>query len=143
MHAVSRAAGALAVTTTVLVAGVEAAAADPPRGFPVTVVCDNGETYQAVVSGNGEFTPAHILGATGILVPTSFGETVNTVTDASGVVVDRSVDPASSKGGAAGRSRATSTSCTFTASGTFEDPDLGTLTFSVAGTVSGFVTPVR
>ena len=40
----------------------------------VALVCDNGDTFDVAVNGNGEFTPGRIVGDTGVLVPTSFGE---------------------------------------------------------------------
>jgi hypothetical protein len=49
-----------------------AASADPLHAkdsftFPAT--CDNGQTLQVVVNGNGEFTPAHVVGSTPVFVP--------------------------------------------------------------------------
>jgi hypothetical protein len=49
-----------------------AASADPVKAknslaFPAT--CDNGQTVQVVVNGNGEFTPAHVVGTTAVFVP--------------------------------------------------------------------------
>jgi hypothetical protein len=49
-----------------------AASADPLNAknslaFPAT--CDNGQTVQVVVNGNGTFTPAHVVGSTAVFVP--------------------------------------------------------------------------
>jgi hypothetical protein len=48
------------------------ASADPVNAknslaFPAT--CDNGQTVQVVVNGNGEFSPAHVVGTTAVFVP--------------------------------------------------------------------------
>jgi len=121
--------------------GAGAAAADP-SGEVVPVVCDNGSTYLVAVNGNGDFTPGHDVASTTILVPTAFGEFHGTVTDSDGNVIDEFVDPAMAKGSSS-KQRATTTSCTFTFTDSFEDPDLGMLTFTGTGSVTGFVTPVH
>lgn len=122
--------------------GASAAWADP-KGAPIAVVCDNGNTYQVTVNGNGAFTAAHDSASTAILVPTAFGEFSGTLTDSDGNVLEEFTDPPMIKGAAANQGRATSTACTYVVTGTFEDPDLGTVTFAGTGTVTGFVTPVR
>jgi hypothetical protein len=48
------------------------ASADPVNAknsltFPAT--CDNGQTVQVVVNGNGRFSPAHVVGSTAVFVP--------------------------------------------------------------------------
>lgn len=119
-----------------------AASADP-NGQVVPLECDNGATYQVTVMGNGAFTPGHDLASTSVLVPTSFGELHGIVTDSSGNVIEDFVDPPMVKGSSGDQTRATTTSCTFTITDTFEDPDLGLLTFTGHGSVTAFVTPVR
>ena len=113
-----------------------------PSGEAVTIVCDNGSTYEVSVNGNGAFTPGHDLASTTILVPTSFGEFHGVLTDADGNVIDEFVDPPMVKGSSS-KQRATTTSCTFTITESFEDPDLGPLTFTGDGSVTGFVTPLH
>src|SRR5215211_1630640 len=54
---------------------VPAASADPLKAknslaFPAT--CDDGQTVQVVVNGEGEFTPAHVVGSTAVFVPQAF-----------------------------------------------------------------------
>src|SRR3712207_201858 len=77
---------------------------------PFPIECDNGTTYQAVITGNQEFTHAHILNSTGILIPTTFGPFHAVVTDLQGEIVDEFTDPPQAKGNAT-KGRATSTSC--------------------------------
>ena len=139
MHPMIRRVLPLAVLA--LAAVGQPASADP-KGDVVTIACDNGNTYSAVVKGNGDWTPAHDLASNTILVPTAFGESTFTITDSEGNVIDSETDPGSTKGHA-NKPRKTSTDCTFSFGGTEEDPDLGTLTFSATGTVSGFTTPAR
>jgi hypothetical protein len=130
----------LAVATSLVGAG--AASADP-KGESFALSCDNGVTYEVTVNGNGAFTPAHDLASTSILVPTAFGEVHGTLTDADGNVIEEFVDPPVAKGSSGNHARATMAECTFTISDTFDDPDLGPLTFTAVGSVTGFVTPLR
>jgi hypothetical protein len=72
-----------------------AASADPLNAknrlaFPAT--CDNGQAVQVVVNGQGDFTPAHVVGSTAVFVPqalditfevTPTGGTTQTETNAS------------------------------------------------------------
>lgn len=115
------------------------ASADPggaDQSFPL--VCDNGVTYRIVVSGNGEFTPAHDIDSNSILVPTAFGPFVGTVTDPDGNVVEEINEPGSAKGQSSKQRRTTAT-CTFH----FEETDEAGFTFSADSSVTGFVTPLR
>ena len=118
------------------------AIADPgDSSNPIVLVCDNGHTYNATVAGNGAFTPAHDLGSNSILVPTEFGEIHGTVTSATGTLLAEFTDPPATKGNST-KPRATSTSCTFSLSLTAFDEEFGqVVTFSLSGSVTGFVTP--
>lgn len=131
----------LAASAGGLLATAQSAQADPTNAknsLVLTVVCDNGHSYQAVTNGNGHFTPAHDLASTATLVPLSFGEQTFTVTDQNGMVVDQQTLPPSAKGNSADApNRATQTMCTF--SGSQTSP--GGFTFSIDGSVLGFVTP--
>jgi hypothetical protein len=139
----ARAACVVAGLAIASVIGSAGAASADPKGEPIPLVCDNGSTYQVTVNGNGAFTPGHDLASTSVLVPTAFGELHGVVTDSSGNVIDDFVDPAMVKGSSGDQARATTTTCTFTLNETFEDPDLGLLTFVGEGSVTGFITPLR
>ena len=138
-----RAAAAALMTTGLVLAPAGAAVADPAvSGDLATLICDNGETYTVAVNGNGEFTPAHDVDSTHTLVATSFGATTITLATADGTVIDTFGDPPSAKGGQAGKDRATTTACDFQLVTQFPDEELGILTLTVNGTVTGFVTPL-
>ena len=69
-----------ALAGAVVAMGVVApgASADPLNAkdsfaFPAT--CDNGQTVQVVVNGNGNFTPAHVVGSTAVFVPQALDTT--------------------------------------------------------------------
>ena len=69
---------ALGAAVLALAVVVPAASADPINAknslaFPAT--CDDGQTVQVVVNGNGRFTPAHVLGSTAVFVPQAFDTT--------------------------------------------------------------------
>lgn len=132
-------AAALGLAAAVAVA---APAAADPKGQLIPLSCDNGSDYVIAVNGNGDFTPGHDVDSTSVLVPTAFGEFHAVVTDESGAVIDEFSEPGIAKGRST-KDRRTSTTCSFAFSDQFMDPDLGLLTFTVSGTVSGFITPVR
>src|SRR5947199_8995439 len=51
------------------------AGADPVRAknsLQIQAVCPGAAPYTVVVNGNGEFTPAHLLGSTAVFIPTAF-----------------------------------------------------------------------
>ena len=125
-----------------------AAPANARNAQPLSLSCDNGQTYSAVTnSGNSNantFSPAHDLNSTSVLVPTSFGEFTFTLTNASGQIVQEFTQPASSKGNAQARGY-TPVHCTFTFSQTFTvtqaggDLPPGTYTFTGTGSAIGFI----
>jgi hypothetical protein len=69
---------ALTLGILLLAALAQGAAADPTNAknsltFPAT--CDDGQTVQVVVNGNGAFTPAHVVGSTAVFIPQAFNIT--------------------------------------------------------------------
>ncbi len=123
--------GALMVTS-LPVAGPAAA----KEGFPVTLVCDNGQIYDVVVvPGNGEFTPAKDQDSRLVLIPVAFGPFTGTVRDPDGNVVETFTEPGSVKGSGKQKSDAT---CTFEFSGVSDgsDPDFFPEGFSFEGSGS-------
>jgi hypothetical protein len=41
----------------------------------IPVTCDNGQSLDVSVNGNGEFTPAHIIGSSSVFIPQAFNFT--------------------------------------------------------------------
>ncbi len=127
----------LAMVVAGSAAGV--AAADPsnaPRSAPITVICGN-TTYQAVVNGNGAWTPAHDLNSNGILIPVAFGVETDVFTDPTGTVTT-STSPARAKGSSSPNG-APLLNCSYHLALSF--PDGSSVT--VDGTVTGFITPAN
>src|SRR5215212_5113426 len=68
---------ALTLGILMLAALAQGAAADPinaKNSFSFPATCD-GRTVQLVVNGNGEFTPAHVVGSTAVFIPEAFNVT--------------------------------------------------------------------
>jgi hypothetical protein len=140
MHTSLRVALGAAAAAVLGLATWAPAQADPvhaKNALPLQVWCDNGQSYVAVANGNGNWTPAHDLSSNAILVPVSFGEQTITITDPSGTIVDQETIPPSAKPGASMHNKNATTSCQFAASVTAPDGS----TFSIMGSVVGFVTP--
>ena len=149
---------AVALTASVgLSAAVVANAGAAPMGAknasPISISCDNNQTYSAVVNGGHNnshqtFNPAHDINSTSVLVPTAFGTATTTLTNSSNQVVDTSTTPAATKGNSQGGG--TPLNCTYAISFTFTTPSSftlpdgtvvlpGTYTQSITGTVTGFI----
>ena len=100
-----RAVGGTAVLAAVLWIGVGTAAADPTG--PVTELTCEGTTYETVVAGNGNWTPAHDSDSNVMFIPTWFGDFHGTVLDAQGNVVDDFVEEGDSPRAKVPRGRVT------------------------------------
>ena len=74
-----------------------AAQADPQRGDHFGLTC-GGTTYQVVVNGRGEWTPAHDTGSNLVFIPHAFTGFHGEIRDASGALVDSFDEPGSTQG---------------------------------------------
>ena len=119
--------GALSIAALAPSAG--AAPTNAKNAFFVDAVC-NGTTYHVVSNGNGEFTPAHVIGSTRVFVPYSFNITF-TFTPTGGSPQSET-DTSAKKGPHKG-----AINCTIPFQ-SFSAPDG---TFSIEGSVTGFLTP--
>jgi secreted PhoX family phosphatase len=140
MHISTRVTLGAAAAAVLGLTTIAPAQADPTgarNAIPLQISCDNGQTYDAVANGNGAWTPAHDVNSTSILVPVSFGTLTITVRDSQGTIVDQETQPPSAKPGASAHNGHATTNCEFT--GTVTAPDGSS--FSIEGTVVGFVTP--
>lgn len=139
MHKTRLVALGFAAATALVATSAGVASADPVNAkgaLPLQVTCDNGHTYSAVGNGNGSFTPAHDLDSNAVLIPVGFGEITFTVTDANGNILDQETQAPASKGNSENNPHAT-LNCSFVGGATAPD---GTM-FTIAGTVTGMVTP--
>jgi hypothetical protein len=123
---------ALVVAASVMGVFATAVSADPVNSkssltFPAT--CDNGQTVDVVVNGNGEFSPAHVVGSTTVFVPQAFDLTFE-FTPTGGQTMSES--NTASKPNVHGDL----VTCSFDTTQTFPD---GTL--HLFGTATGFLTP--
>ena len=108
------------------------ASADPVKAktslaFPAD--CDNGQTVQVVVNGNGEFSPAHLVGTTAVFVPQALDVTFEFTPP--GGPTDTETDTASKP-----NIHGDLVTCSFDTTQSFP---FGTL--HLFGTATGFLTP--
>jgi hypothetical protein len=127
---------ALVLATIALAAPASADPSNAPESGSFDLVCGD-DSFPVVVNGNGRWSPAHSADSNTIFVPTWFGEVHFVLTTADGTILEEGTDEPMAKG--AGKHA--DIDCTFHDTGTFEDPELGVLTFTVDGEVSGFATP--
>ena len=112
---------------------VPAALADPihaKNAGQINATC-GGQPLTVVVNGNGEFTPAHVVGNTSVFIPTAFNLTF-TFTPTGGAPMSETDTSAKT-----GPIKNTVT-CTIPLQTLFSGPE-GTGT--IQGTVTGFFTP--
>ena len=123
------------------------ATADPINAKNTTVItlfCDNSQTpYQVVVNGNGQFTPAHVLGSNAVFVPVAFGEITGTAVPSGAPAF---VAPPTTKGQSASGHK-NLTTCSFQTSFPVTPDEVqqaglpaGTTSIETIGTVTGFFT---
>jgi hypothetical protein len=121
------ASGALAAMAIAPIAG-----ADPTNArnaLQLQAVC-GAETFNVVVNGNGAFTPAHDLGSTSVFIPTSFNITF-TFTPTGGPTMTETDTSA----------KAAPLQNTITCTIPFQSFPSPGGTFTIEGTVTGFLTP--
>jgi hypothetical protein len=115
-----------------LAALAQGAAADPINAknsltFPAT--CDNGQTVQVVVNGNGAFSPAHVVGSTAVFIPQAFDLTFQFTPTGGETMTETDT---SSKHNVHGDL----VTCSFDVTQTFPEG-----TFRLFGSATGFFTP--
>jgi hypothetical protein len=123
---------ALTLGILMLAALAQGAAADPlnaKNSFSFPATC-GGQTVQLVVNGNGEFTPAHVVGSTALFIPEAFNVTFEFTLPGEPT---QSETDTSSKPNVHGDL----VTCSFDVTQTF--PEGGTI--HLFGTATGFFTP--
>jgi hypothetical protein len=127
---------AIGLIGAALAAGSAAAApVNAPNAIQVPLDCGDAGTFEVVVNGNGAFSPGHIVGDGGVLVPFAFGDETFTLTDTEGNVLVEETEPAHAKGPAKPKRHRTVVECTYSFS--FE---LDGNTATVSGSVTAFRT---
>jgi len=123
---------ALAIAVLVLTVLAPAASADPLKAtssVAFQATCGGGQTVQVVLNGQGEFTPAHVVGSTAVFVPQAFDITFEFTPTGGTTATERST---SSKRNVHGDL----VTCSFDITQSFPE---GTSHFF--GTATGFFTP--
>ena len=135
---------ASALATGLLATGSGAANAAPPEREVIPLVCDNGQSYDVLVNGNGSFTPGRVVGETSVLVPVAFGDFTFRAELPNGEVIEDSFDEVDLKGQVADRNPRETVTCSFSQTFTLPeyDPEFdlpaGTVVTS-GGSVTGFL----
>jgi hypothetical protein len=126
----------IALFAIVFAVFAHAASADPLNAKTAGVFTANCGATQllVVVNGEGEFTPAHVIGSTGVFVPTAFDLTFS-FTPTGGATESETNTSAK-----AHQPRNAVTCDLPAALNTFTSPDG---TFTISGTVTGFFTPAH
>jgi hypothetical protein len=131
-------------TAAIVVGNAVTATAAPPAQEVVPLDCDDGNTYDVIVNGNGQFTPGRVTDSTRVFVVTEFGEITFRAVPPGEEAIEMTDPPAAKGGGnvSAHNPRDTVT-CTFELTDTLEegDDDLppGTV-ITISGSVTGFLT---
>jgi hypothetical protein len=139
----TRALGGAAVAASVLGSGMGAAGADP-KGGVTHLTCDDGASYEVVVAGNGNWTPAHDSNSNTVFVPTWFGDFHGTVRDADGNVIEDFVEEGDDPKGQSAKKKDDILECTFSFIEVSDgsDPEFPEgFTFTGVGEVRVFATP--
>jgi hypothetical protein len=111
---------------------VPAASADPihsKNALTLQAVCGT-RTLTAVTNGNGTFTPAHISGSTAVFVPTAFNLTTTFTPTGGATMTDHNT-----------AAKAAHVRNTMTCTIPFQSFPSPQGTFTIQGTVTGFLTP--
>ena len=126
----------VALFAIVLTVFAQAASADPSnakKSSPFIANC-GGPNLMVVVNGNGEFTPAHVIGSTAVFIPTAFDLTFSFTP--TGGATETETDTS-----AKAHQPTNAVSCDLPAAlNTVTTPEG---TFTISGTVTGFFTPAN
>ncbi|TML95518.1 MAG: hypothetical protein E6G03_08095 [Actinobacteria bacterium] len=109
------------------------AGADPiqaKNSLQIEADCPGAAPYTVVVNGNGEFNAAHLLGSTSVFIPTAFNTTF-TFTPVGGPTMTN-IDTSA---------KAAPITNTITCTIPFQSFPSPVGTFTIEGTVTGFLTP--
>ena len=126
----------IALFAIVVAVFTQAASADPLNAKNASVITANCGATQllVVVAGNGEFTPAHVIGSTAVFVPTAFNVTFSFTPTGGSTETETDTSAKAHQPGNA-------VTCDLPAAlNTFTTPEG---TFTISGTVTGFFTPAR
>jgi opacity protein-like surface antigen len=126
----------VALFAIILAVLAQAASADPvnaKKSDVFTAVC-GGTQLMVSVNGNGEFTPAHVIGSTSMFIPSAFNLTFSFTP--TGGTTESETDIAAKT-----HQPRNAVTCELPAElNTFTSPEG---TFTLSGTVTGFFTPAR
>ena len=109
------------------------AGADPvnaKNSQQIEATCPGAAPYTVVVNGNGEFTPAHVIGSTSVFIPTAFDTTLTFTPPGGSTMTNHDTS-----------AKAAPIKNTITCTIPFQSFPSPFGTFTIEGTVTGFLTP--
>jgi hypothetical protein len=109
------------------------AGADPvnaKNSLQLEAMCPGMDPLTVVVNGNGEFSPAHVLGSTSVFIPTAFDTTFTFTPDGGSPMSETDTS-----------AKAAPIANTITCTIPFQSFPAPGGTFSIEGSVTGFLTP--
>ena len=121
---------AVGVLAAVLIAPTAGADPTNARNAQLLQAVCGTDTFNVVVNGNGEFTPAHVIGTTSVFIPTAFDITF-TFTPTGGSTMTETDTSA----------KAAPIKNTITCTIPFQSFPSPVGTFTIEGSVTGFLTP--
>ena len=121
---------AVGVLAAVLIAPTAGADPTNARNAQLLQAVCGTDTFNVVVNGNGEFTPAHVIGTTSVFIPTAFDVTF-TFTPTGGSTMTETDTSA----------KAAPIKNTITCTIPFQSFPSPVGTFTIEGSVTGFLTP--
>jgi hypothetical protein len=120
--------GALAAAAIAQTAGADPVNAK--NSLQIEAVCPGMPPLTVVVNGNGEFSPAHVLGSTSVFIPTAFDTTFTFTPTGGSTETDHDTS-----------AKAAPISNTTTCTIPFQSFSSPFGTFTIEGTVTGFFAP--
>jgi hypothetical protein len=121
--------GALAAAAIAPTAGADPVNAK--NSMQIDAICPGSPPLTVVVNGNGEFTPAHVLGdSTSVFIPTAFDTTFTFTPPGGSTEMDHDTS-----------AKAAPIRNTITCTIPFQEFPSPFGTFTIEGTVTGFLTP--
>jgi hypothetical protein len=126
----------LALVAVCMAVSAQVASADPinaKNAQLITAVCGD-QTLQVSVNGNGEFTPAHVVGTSAMFIPTAFDVTFSFTPTGGETMSEHDTS-------AKHNQPANVTTCDLPLAANTSTNPFGT--FSISGSVTGFFTPAN
>jgi len=106
------------------------------KAMQITLDCDNGQSYEAVVAGKGRWAPAHVVGSKTRIQPTAFLSFEGIHVDEDGVSHDQVMEEPEYRGNGKTPAKKTIITCDFSVSSMDEKTGES---FTGTGVIQGYI----